>query len=817
MTSTPRQLREAESNAYRQLIAEIDAADADPSRWSASVLETPWFDNFMAGWIGVEATSLYVTPQSATNGEGLEFLVVAPPIFICSMTTPGPAGFYARYRLDQASAQRRRAVQSDFLKDQRTSAALCAKYLQNLGPSGPRYLLLHFAETLGYSFIYSLIKMGSSPANTADARDLALEAWNKLCGIHAKRSGGVADAVPDDLLRVLLEWYERVDARDGPYFRDFPRGRQILAIYKIDAPLKVKLTACVRTPTEKAIGSFVTDWAATLLRSLTSLGSESNNPEDLFWATTLINPRVEEEFLTRGLYVTIIRSPLVGTAAPSKLSQAYAICTLYDSSRLESEERRLHLDVVLRRIAHEDLARYDYRTLQEIYERTEQRLNHTEQRLNHTEHIQSSLRELQEATSDPDVDYEQLVEKTANACHRLANAVGVLVSSPDIGVYSSWRTPGEDADRTRWCGPFSGVVQAALVLAAELHADESGGYDQVQELAASRYVGELKRIFGGLELSSAESYRYGALLVETDPRGLLLLFFNGLPASTEVSVEIHGVAELLAIGMAMPFRSASRRGLLSKSGSVAAHPLDSLRRAWAWCRSWGRDRNDIGDGRHRRDSFQWLLDLSVATIVEVTRAGLVLIALMLTASVFLTLWGRLWYSSGWHGQEARSLWENSNRDLEAGRAIVETLRHVEAAVMAFSICFAATGVVFLLRPGLATGQPKWMRRFAEPGTLEQSLVRLAAMVLTIDVLSVALDPLSTRQQTLYRVLVYLCILIGLAFLSAFLLADEQVDRSVGEEHAEDARNEDSMSSAWSRLSRRPLRSLRDGKSRGGRQ
>jgi hypothetical protein len=77
-----------------------------------------------------------------------------------------------------------------------------------------------------------------------------------------------------------------------------------------------------------------------------------------------------------------------------------------------------------------------------------------------------------------------------------------------------------------------------------------------------------------------------------------------------------------------------------------------------------------------------------------------------------------------------------------------------------------------------------MKRFQELGTLEQTLVRLAAMVLTIHVLKVALEadvtfPITATtnvrelwmamQPTLFHVVVYLLVLVGLVFLSKFLL------------------------------------------------
>src|ERR1700681_4571 len=274
MTLTKNNLRAAESAAYRKLIAAIDEADADPSRRLASVLESKPFELFMAGWIGVEATSLYVTFQSTWTTAGLEFLhdavgASAPPIFSCSPVATGKAGFCETHRLDEVSAERWRTVQRQSLegglKGRDTSAALCARHLLGSEPGKPRHLLLHFAEILGYSFVYHLLENGWSATESTVARGHALAAWGTLCRTHAKRSGAAADVLAKELLQVLRDWYERTPAQDVAYSRDFLGSSQIYVIYRLGEPLKAELEGCVQTPTDEAVGSFVTNWATALM------------------------------------------------------------------------------------------------------------------------------------------------------------------------------------------------------------------------------------------------------------------------------------------------------------------------------------------------------------------------------------------------------------------------------------------------------------------------------------------------------------------------------------------------------------------------
>jgi hypothetical protein len=790
MTLTTKQLLAAEAKAYRQLLVEIDDADADPNRKLASTLESKPFEDFMAGWIGVEATSVYVTRQD--RPAELEFLhEAAPPIFSCSpATTPKPTFFTTR-RLDAATAQQWRSVQRDSLegplKGLHTSAALCARHLQGTEPGSPRHLLLHFAEILGYAFLYHLLEAGWAATSSETGIDPVSVAWSALCSTHARRNGADVGAVATELIQVLNGWHARTPIEDASYSRHFMGAKRVDAIYELDKDLKKELADCVAAGKEELIRPFVVKWAAALMLSLSRLVSAGRSMKDVFWETTLINPMVEEVFLTRGLYVTIIRM----TAPADQLSKGYAICTLYDSRRLEVHACRRQLDVVLRRIAHEDLALYNFRTL--------------EARLARTRTVHDQLRRLESLTSDPAVGYEQLVTNAANACHVLSNAAGVLIASPDLGVYSSWRAQGAES-RTLWCESFSGVARAALLLASDLRADDADVYGGMRELAGSPHAERLKRIFGDLQISTAEASRYSVFLLETDPRGMLLLCFSGKPnEKIETLDEIKSVADILAIGMAMSFRSAIGRGLLSLladgmwsivtgvrallTGRVK-HPAELWRRVttnWSGGRSHGEDKEH--ERRHRRSTFDWLRDFFLATIVEVTRAGLVLIGFLFTGLVFLILWHG--YVASHPTASYRSLFgevPDPNKGIFANQALIETLGYLEALVMAFSICLAATGIVFLLKPALGTGQPGWMRRFAELGTLEKSLVRLAAMVLTIDVLTTALNPLSPRQETLSRVLLYICVLVGLAFLSAFLLADGH-EPTEDDPHKDDRRDD----------------------------
>jgi len=796
--------------AYQDLITAISAVDADPRLRLAEVLESPLFEAFTAGWIGIEATSLYVTPQtdgfesidSTANAKGLEFLhdVVnspEPPMFIVSNNAAvpvNPARPYKSRRLDADEVKARRWVQQKSLqsawKGQRTSAALCAKHLENPDPGTPQYLLLPFGEILAYCFLFHLVETGRSAIDEEEA----WRAWRRLCDVQARRSN-LPNDVSAELVGVLSRWYDPA----ARHTRDFLGEKEVAGVYKVAPALSAEFTKCAALPGEDpAVRNLVTEWANTLLEGLTRLAKGSTNLEGVFWANTLINPTVEEEFLTRGLYVTIIRSrsrlmlPTGGSSASSPyIGQAYAICTLYDSGRLEDEPRRREVDGIFRRIAQEDLGQYDYQMLQLTYG------------------FQSNILTLLNHAGDREIDCKQLMEEAAGVCHDVIGAMGVLIVSPDVGVYSSFREKGGGSrPTTLWYGGLPGIAQVALELAAGLYASDSEGDGEVRALLPSSYARELKLILGDRQPSPTEDFWYSMVPVKDDTRGLLLLFFRSLPsAPSEVSKQVRRVGEILGIGMALPFRSTIGRGLLSWSvGRVVA-----LFRGRASAKDGkeedAKHSNKVGskqsDGRHRRDSFERLLDWFVATIVEITRVGFVLIGGLLAVLVFYVLWSALVTPA--HPVPGDT------------RGIVPTLRFVEAAVMAFSICLAATGVLFRLKPGMAAGQPGWLRRFAELGTLEQTLVRLAAMVLTIDVLSAALDPLQTRQQVLFHVLLYLFVLVGLAFLSTFLLADGQDDRSRRERLVEEVRSEDLISSAWSRLRGSAWRSRGNPNSRRGRQ
>jgi uncharacterized membrane protein YqhA len=748
------ELSPAEERAYRELDLLIDEVEADPDKNLAIVLKDKAFSELMAKYIGVEVASLYVAPPTIADLKPIDFLSVPGvedlPMFMIA-GYDNDTNSFAFTNVDSDEVSRRRQGQTQVLQtpQQRLSAELCARHLQNRIDSTPNYLLLPFGEILTYCFLYHILQKCSSVTSVENISwpDVARRSWEELCDAHKLRRHTNVAEVPVTLLNALKDWYSQSHTN-----RSFLGIDRINAVYALDPEMANAIgTLDVNAQTtNEDFPHFLEKWAKALYDSLLPVDSEDLMRS--FWRRTLINPHIEELLCTRGLYVTIIRSPLTTKdQEPSIESQAYAICTLVDTSRLEScEPRRKHLDGILRRVAREGLGKYDYH-----------RLQRTAQDLKSAADYHSRLLELLQAVSNPNIDSEQLMEQTATLFQYVGKAERILIAWSDVGVHMlSTGACVDDDTKETWFGYLTTAASDTSLLANNLPSDNGVALTLATNKSCANL---LTRICNGLQIKDYSQHQIQAFSLG-DRQGVVLLFSSSMAQlSRETTEQLTKIALTLGVGMELPFRNAIGRGFFSGILRGSCHPITSSRNLWSSFLGW--------KGNRRMNAHR-ILDWFVASIVEFNRIGFVAVGVLFSYLVFYILWRTAHNIGAGEAQE---------------KDIAQTLGSVERTVMAFSICLAATGVIFLLRPGMSAGQPKWMKRFQELGTLEQTLVRLAAMVLTIHVLKVALEADVTfqitattnvrelwmaMQPTLFHIVVYLMVLVGLVFLSKFLLHED---------------------------------------------
>jgi uncharacterized membrane protein YqhA len=740
-----------EEDAYQKLDELIDTVESDPKKSLAKELKENKdsrniYSHLMAEWLGVEVASLYAAPPEPGGGTSperkpIEFLYEAVPeavdLPMFWVSENGNGKRLLSNNIDDTEVEYRRKEQDKKRQSsqEQLTAELCARALRE-----QPYLLLPFGEILAYCFLYHVLEEIPPRASDEDIAwpKIGRQAWNKLCQAHVKRPHATPEKVEFLLRDTLREWYFSGAVKED---RSFLHTDKISGIYLLDADVSNLLSAANgQTPDANTdFAHFLMRWAQVLYSSLQSSG-KSNTLMESFWRRTLINPDIEELLCTRGLYATIIRSPFTRESqASSNLSEAYAICTLFDADRLKSNDKwRKRLDDVLHRVGHEDLATYDFLRLQR------------------TDDYQRQILNLLQAVSNPNIDSEQLMEKTAILFQYISKAERVFIAWSDVGLYMLSEGRGvNDSTREAWFGYLTAVVSDASSLASNLPSDNSVILDRATNKSCDDL---LTQICDGLQI---KDYKQNRILMFPlgDRQGVVVLFSSSKDRpSAESHEQLKKIALTLEVGMELPFRNAIGRGFFSGMLRVSCHPITSIRNVRSSFLGWKENRTT---NTHR------MLNWFVASIVEFNRIGLVAVGVLFSYLVFSILWHTA------HG-------EAQEQD------IAKTLGQVERTVMAFSICLAATGVIFLLKPGMSAGQPKWMRRFAELGTLEQTLVRLAAMVLTIHVLKVALEAnialtkattnvselWMAMQPTLFHVVVYLMVLVGLVFLSKFLLGED---------------------------------------------
>ena len=90
-------------------------------------------------------------------------------------------------------------------------------------------------------------------------------------------------------------------------------------------------------------------------------------------------------------------------------------------------------------------------------------------------------------------------------------------------------------------------------------------------------------------------------------------------------------------------------------------------------------------------------------------------------------------------------------------------------MISFAMCVGATGIVFLLRPEMLIGQPRWMHSFSKIETLEKTLVRLAAVALNIHMLSAVMTWTDQTSAATMFLQVSIAVVVLLAFVLVYQL------------------------------------------------
>jgi len=751
-----------QEEAYNKFTGKIEDLEADPGREMKSVLISKEYQNLFAGWFGCEVISLYVTPELAHNREDtarkqIEFLESTPgalnfPMYTINDSKSTGIPFSDIKRVNKKTIDNRREAQKKLLKtpDERTSAELCAKYLQIEG--APSFLLLPFGEILTYCYIYHILEKVAKKQNKTDLNwdSIGTDAWKKIVEKYQERPNVTKKDVESDLLNALKNWYFHPNKKDN-YDREYMASNRIQAVYNLPMDVNLLLKNLDHTNiVNENLNEFLKEWARNLYETFLS-ETEGEDLRQIFRNKSLINPTIEELLCTRGLYITIIRSPLNrSNLPPSPLSQAYAICTIFDTSFLEDFNRRKSLDHLLCRLAYTDLAQYDYQKLERI------------------RNNQNQIQELFSTVSNSNYDWQMLMNAAGETSLQISKAEHVLVSYREIGTLFLSKDSKSKKDNPigiddmkatylfRWFNDISGITSHCNNKVLWKSLEEGILSIQLIDVNPSPAIKLLKRISQKLGISARANLEVRCFPVgdeNSDKRaGIIILFIQSMATITpEMDESLNKIALALSIGMKMPFRSMINKGLISWLIRNVIH-------FWYNVKTF-KFSLPIRQPSPRI-SIQQLIDRALATMLEFTQIGFMLIGVTFLYFVF-----NLLYHS------------------HTGNIITETLKNVEKTVMAFSICLAATGIMFLMKPEIAYGQPKWMKKFAKPGTLEQTLIKLAALVLTIDVLSVILQLQESLKSSdtylwilvkpaMFHLLAYLVVLLGLAFLFETLFKEQ---------------------------------------------
>ncbi|MEI7867983.1 MAG: hypothetical protein WCI11_08820 [Candidatus Methylumidiphilus sp.] len=829
MSETPNEFIKDKKEAYHELINKIDSLNADQTKKIGEVFKSPEYKKLIGEYYGIEAISLYEVSgtENTDDRRQINFLYERidgqgdlPMYWANSQDNPKLMDV-DKFKVSTGDINSRRELQQEALQnpEKRTSAELCAKYISSSNEID--YILVHFGEILAYSFLYHLILLDKNKITLADAK----QAWNTLIEAHRKRK-----PLSDEktLITGISDWYE-YDHNKSEYKRGFLKKNKIHAIYEDFNNLVYQFKEFLADPKKHSKNRelVIEKWANKLYNSFLDSSQTNNSLSERikhFWKCSLVNPPIEEEFCSHGLYVTVIRSPLNPASSgrretdssDSNLSSAYAICTLADIKRFENSECRNNLNIVLRRLANEELARSDYTKTKKM------QLN----LVNKIEFLEN-FNLFQTAVANRDIDYKSLIEQTAQSVCELelkTSGDGVLVSWKSVGVYMLFI--GTNCNRVQWVSRLSDRASCISDIVGDI--PENGWV--LSECDKPNLFARLEKDIG-LKVQVSKAVPIG----KSD--GSIIIFCNSddksIGQSNKDIWHLIRFGKALQNGLEMPFRSAVHAGLVKYLltllyiifffwKDLPLRIFYKIKRASHQCNanSCLLVRKSVTPARNKLTSLFPIKDFIIATLMEFVQIGFILVgiaflysALCLSYETLLTLspiFEKIMnlLSEYLLPDSISSFLKNTNDafckhiknpDLTQQEIaehcslnkIILVLHNIEQTVMAFSIFLATTGIIFLLSPGMAVGQPEWMRRFAKLDTLEQTIVRLVAMVLTIDVFSAVLgargdmqhiegrSPLDFFQPTLIYIGVYICVLVGLAFLSKYLLGEE-----LGKEHEE---------------------------------
>jgi len=772
---------------YLRVIENIEEVEASRDKEISSVFLDKGYQDLIASWFGIEVISLYVTSSEEVNPKNIlkkqiDFLydpssgeVTDFPMYSINVKDrTSEFGFTKIEKVDEGERNQRRLAQKLRLGSVHnpTSAELCARYLQQNPNSS--YLLLSFGEIISYCFLFHILQY-KIKNKKSDIQTAANYGWAQVKEAYEKRQDLAGSDIENRLLLEIKKWYF-VETEQECFTRVLQQTPLIEGIYKINDEVKKAFESVGSS--DLKVDELLSKWAEDLYNSFVNLVTDGDLEKN-FFQHSLVNPLVEERLCTRGLYVTIISSPLHKGVTQSHLSQAYAICTIVNPSLLADIKFRKKIDHILRSLSYTRIAFHDYQKLKRIRDSQQE--------------IQLFFNNVS-STSD---NWADLLQAACRLCVRISSADYVLISLKEIGTFLLFKSVDSRAKESganssasetylpAWFGSVSPVTYACnrdaffeKLQSMENASIKEYGFNKFMDLITNKLETEYR--FGEHnELKSKSSdltvlhtpiydkdnlFKVGIIMLFTEPSG---------DSAFDTQNPLREIAVALSIGMSMPFRNMINKGLISSF-------LKLLSIIWYFLYYLIFKKTHIKTGKFKKQSpnitllelsgsmrLQKLLDFILGTMMELMQIGFILVA-----TVFIMSVGELLLSS----------WEHLFSSDE-GIKVTKVLKTIEGNVMTFSICLAATGILFLAKPELAFGQPRWMKKFAKPGTLEQTLVKLAAMVLTIDVLNVVLSlqewlHSSTTylwilvKPAIFHLAAYLIVLLGLAFLSEFLLKEK---------------------------------------------
>lgn len=734
-----------QTSKAEQLLEILDMSELADDSTRKAIVDSQAFKEYLVDDVGCEVLSIYVA-----NDALLAPSQSLPPLQLLSQAEDDGITPYPTYKVkivpsgfegtpngqieddNRRQAQIRKSEQGKF-----TTAQMCSEIIAASGPDG--FMTVPFGEIIAHSFSLQVLE---NCASSTTWEECGAKAWDFVEKVYAGRLA--AEGLDcTELARAIFAWGGNGGVHDVN--RNHNTSREWWRVSNcLSTVLKSGMPDHQNAP---SLVEFRARWAQECGSVFDARLSKSSD-KSKFWAHAVVNPHVENVLRSFGHFVAVFRSPLAVAGTSPAPTRAFAICTVRSADTLAAASAGGTLARVLRRLARIDLALYEYRHLEDV------------------RRAQLRLLGLLDRVADSDQNGPGVMREAGAVALNSRGVRYAVVAWRDVGATCMGTRSAADGvrDPDRWYAHWTATTAAALNLVAK-HA--SGSNEPVMLADDARM--EASRIFG-VELRPEELCLLVPSRVAGDAAisgGIILVGSDALK-STASKEHIRQISSVLANGMAMPFRS-STRGIFSlltrwvyAISRFLRHPIEGARSSWAG-RLQARPRDDrpLGDGARQ----QRVVDFSVASLLEGARFGIVGVGVL-----FLVIVGRIVLLTASHLLESN--WGGS------AVAIGVLLSNLEHAVMAFSICLGTIGIVFLLKPNLAAGQPAWMRRFAEPGTLESTLIRVASLILTIDLLKEFLkvvmpsrDPVLDAMPLLLRVAGYLAFGVTLAILSRFVMEE----------------------------------------------